>query len=240
MQPNVEFLQSGSQSVKRGETFFVLSLVLSLLQAPAGLSGKTSHDSTHAGSDLVGENQHGRPKRFLTGTLSLFSPQSPPVAPPMCRPSPPPQAASWYAGWKSRTRTGTGSFWATRSVCVSPLFAVQSSSVTVLLRLWLQLPHQVVYKEKDSDSAVHFWTVDGNATHSVQLTGLGKYVLYEIQVLAFTRMGDGRPSAPPILERTLDDVPGPPVGILFPEVRTTSVRLIWQSPSEPNGIILGK
>lgn len=99
---------------------------------------------------------------------------------------------------------------------------------------------QVVYKEKDSDSAVHFWTVEGNATHSVQLTGMGKYVLYEIQVLAFTRIGDGRPSSPPILERTLDDVPGPPVGILFPEVRTTLVRLIWQSPSQPNGIILGQ
>lgn len=97
----------------------------------------------------------------------------------------------------------------------------------------------MVHKEKDSDSAVHFWTVEGNATRSVQLTGLGKYVLYEIQVLAFTRIGDGRPSSPPILERTLDDVPGPPVGILFPEVRTTSVRLIWQSPSQPNGIILG-
>ncbi|KAI4883660.1 hypothetical protein NFI96_010176 [Prochilodus magdalenae] len=96
----------------------------------------------------------------------------------------------------------------------------------------------VVYKEKDSDSPLQFWTVEGNSTHSVQLTGLGKYVLYEIQVLAFTRIGDGRPSSPPILERTLDDVPGPPVGILFPEVRTTSVRLIWQSPSQPNGIIL--
>lgn len=110
----------------------------------------------------------------------------------------------------------------------------------------LQLPFvssvldQVVYKEKDSDGTVHFWTVEGNATHSVQLTGLGKYVLYEIQVLAFTRIGDGRPSSPPILERTLDDVPGPPVGILFPEVRTTLVRLIWQSPSQPNGIILGQ
>lgn len=34
-------------------------------------------------------------------------------------------------------------------------------------------------------------------------------------------------------------VPGPPVGILFPEVRTTSVRLIWQPPAQPNGIILG-
>lgn len=62
-----------------------------------------------------------------------------------------------------------------------------------------------MYKEKDSDNGVHFWTVEGNATHSVQLTGLGKYVLYEIQVLAFTRVGDGRPSSPAILERTLDD-----------------------------------
>ncbi|CAJ1080064.1 protein sidekick-2 isoform X2 [Xyrichtys novacula] len=124
-------------------------------------------------------------------------------------------------------------------------FATTSSSILVR---WFEVPepdrnglilgYKVVYKEKDSDSLVHFWTVEGNATHSVQLTGLGKYVLYEIQVLAFTRIGDGRPSSPPILERTLDDVPGPPVGILFPEVRTTSVRLIWQSPSQPNGIIL--
>lgn len=35
-------------------------------------------------------------------------------------------------------------------------------------------------------------------------------------------------------------VPGPPMGILFPEVRTTSVRLIWQPPAAPNGIILGE
>lgn len=64
---------------------------------------------------------------------------------------------------------------------------------------------QVVYKEKDSDTAPDFWTVEGNTSHSVQLTGLGKYVLYEIQVLAFTRIGDGRCSSPSILERTLDD-----------------------------------
>lgn len=67
---------------------------------------------------------------------------------------------------------------------------------------------QVAYKEKDLDTDLRFWTVEGNTSHSVQLTGLGKYVLYEIQVLAFTRIGDGRPSSPPILERTLDDGEG--------------------------------
>ncbi|KAM6964645.1 protein sidekick-2 isoform 1-T1 [Tautogolabrus adspersus] len=147
----------------------------------------------------------------------------------------------WSTPVKGRTRESVPSCGPTN---VST-FAITSSSILVR---WFEVPeadrnglilgYKVVYKEKDSDSVVHFWTVEGNATHSVQLTGLGKYVLYEIQVLAFTRVGDGRPSSPPILERTLDDVPGPPVGILFPEVRTTSVRLIWQSPSQPNGIIL--
>ncbi|XP_029455109.1 protein sidekick-2 isoform X2 [Rhinatrema bivittatum] len=125
--------------------------------------------------------------------------------------------------------------------------ALATTSSSILVR-WNEVPepdrnglilgHKVVYKEKDSDSLPHFWLVEGNSSRSVQLMSLGKYVLYEIQVLAFTRIGDGIPSYPPILERTLDDVPGPPVGILFPEVRTTSVRLIWQPPAAPNGIIL--
>lgn len=159
-----------------------------------------------------------------------------------------------------------------------------------------------MYKEKDSEARAQFWLAEGNASRSAQLTGLGKFMLYEIRVLAFTRIGDGVPSRPPVLERTLDDggcrrvgeqkdtnelrgsvgcqepsrptpwgnpfsqgchsqrwgagpvcavplrvipispspVPGPPVGILFPEVRTTSVQLIWQPPAAPNGIILGR
>ncbi|KAL0196996.1 hypothetical protein M9458_005536, partial [Cirrhinus mrigala] len=91
-------------------------------------------------------------------------------------------------------------------------FATTSSSVLVRWgdvpetdRNGLILGYKVVYKEKDAESAMHFWMVEGNNTYSVQLTGLGKYVLYEIQVLAFTRIGDGMPSSPPIFERTLDD-----------------------------------
>ncbi|XP_020858152.1 protein sidekick-2 [Phascolarctos cinereus] len=125
--------------------------------------------------------------------------------------------------------------------------ALATTSSSMLVR-WNEIPeadrnglvlgYKVVYKEKDSDSQPQFWLVEGNSSLSAQLTGLGRYVLYEIQVLAFTRIGDGTPSSPPILERTLDDVPGPPMGILFPEVRPTSVRLIWQPPAAPNGIIL--
>ncbi|XP_059854532.1 protein sidekick-2 [Delphinus delphis] len=115
---------------------------------------------------------------------------------------------------------------------------VRWSEVPEADRNGLVLGYKVLYKEKDSDSQPRFWLVEGNSSRSAQLTGLGKYVLYEVQVLAFTRIGDGSPSHPAILERTLDDVPGPPMGILFPEVRTTSVRLIWQPPAAPNGIIL--
>ncbi|KAJ8246272.1 hypothetical protein GJAV_G00265740 [Gymnothorax javanicus] len=150
-------------------------------------------------------------------------------------------AGPWSPPVRGRTRESVPSCGPTNISA----FATTSSSILVR---WFEVPepdrnglilgYKVVYKEKDSDSPLQFWLVEGNATHSVQLSGLGKYVLYEIRVLAFTRIGDGVPSSPAILERTLDDVPGPPVGILFPEVRTTSVRLIWQSPAQPNGIIL--
>ncbi|NXQ13525.1 SDK2 protein, partial [Peucedramus taeniatus] len=129
----------------------------------------------------------------------------------------------------------------------SNVSAVATSSSSLMVR-WSDIPeadcnglilgYKVLYKEKGSEARAQFWLAEGNASHSAQLTGLAKYTLYEIRVLAFTRMGDGVPSRPPVLERTLDDVPGPPVGLLFPEVRTTLVRLIWQPPAAPNGVIL--
>ncbi|XP_064251606.1 protein sidekick-2 isoform X2 [Passer domesticus] len=129
----------------------------------------------------------------------------------------------------------------------SNVSAVATSSSSLLVR-WSDIPeadcnglilgYKVLYKEKGSEARARFWLAEGNASRSAQLTGLAKYTLYEIRVLAFTRMGDGVPSRPAVLERTLDDVPGPPVGLLFPEVRTTLVRLIWQPPAAPNGVIL--
>lgn len=35
-------------------------------------------------------------------------------------------------------------------------------------------------------------------------------------------------------------VPGPPVRLVFPDVGLTEVRVVWQPPADPNGIILGK
>ncbi|XP_018424454.1 PREDICTED: protein sidekick-2 [Nanorana parkeri] len=147
----------------------------------------------------------------------------------------------WSPAVVARTResvpsSGPGNVSALATTSSSIL--VRWSEIAEAERNGLILGYKILYKEKDSDNPPYFWLVEGNASRSAQLTTLGKYVLYEIQVLAFTRIGDGVASTPAILERTLDDVPGPPVGILFPEVRTTSVRLIWQPPAAPNGIIL--
>ncbi|NXN87915.1 SDK2 protein, partial [Bombycilla garrulus] len=129
----------------------------------------------------------------------------------------------------------------------SNVSAVATSSSSLMVR-WGDIPeadcnglilgYKVLYKEQGSEARARFWLAEGNASRGAQLTGLAKFTLHEIRVLAFTRIGDGVPSRPPVLERTLDDVPGPPVGLLFPEVRTTLVRLIWQPPAAPNGVIL--
>ncbi|KAJ8253833.1 hypothetical protein COCON_G00204450 [Conger conger] len=101
------------------------------------------------------------------------------------------------------------------------------------------LGYKVLYKEQDSDSEPRVQLVKGNLTQSALVRSLRRYIRYQIQVLAFTRIGDGEPSSPPALERTQDDVPGPPVRLVFPDVGLTEVRVVWQPPVDPNGIILG-
>uniref|UniRef100_A0A8D0G947 Sidekick cell adhesion molecule 1 n=1 Tax=Sphenodon punctatus TaxID=8508 RepID=A0A8D0G947_SPHPU len=151
-------------------------------------------------------------------------------------------AGPWSVVVKGRTR---------ESVPSAPpenVSAVAVSSTQILLT-WAAVPepeqnglilgYKILFRAKDLESEASSQTVRGNHTQSFLLAGLRKYLLYEIQVLAFTRIGDGVPSSPAATERTKDDAPGPPVRLVFPEVRLTSVRIVWQPPEEPNGIILG-
>ncbi|XP_064009715.1 protein sidekick-1 isoform X2 [Pogoniulus pusillus] len=127
--------------------------------------------------------------------------------------------------------------------------SAEAVSSTQILLTWAAVPeseqnglilgYKILFKAKDVGSEPKSQIVRGNHTQSCLLSGLRKYMLYEIQVLAFTRIGDGVPSSPAVMERTKDDAPGPPVRLVFPEVRLTSVRIVWQPPEEPNGIILG-
>ncbi|XP_073323462.1 protein sidekick-1 [Pagrus major] len=124
----------------------------------------------------------------------------------------------------------------------------EAVSSTRILLTWSALPlaqrngailgYKVLYSEKDSEGPPSVQVADGEGSVTVLLGGLQKYTMYVLQVLAYTQMGDSPPSDP-ILLRTKEDVPGPPVRMVFPEVRLSSVRVVWQPPTNPNGIILG-
>uniref|UniRef100_A0A8C6FRP3 Sidekick cell adhesion molecule 1 n=1 Tax=Moschus moschiferus TaxID=68415 RepID=A0A8C6FRP3_MOSMO len=151
-------------------------------------------------------------------------------------------AGPWSAAVRGRTRESVPS-------AAPENVSAEAVSSTQILLTWASVPepdqnglilgYKILFRAKDLDPEPRSHVVRGNHTQSALLAGLGKFVLYELQVLAFTRIGNGVPSAPPILERTKDDAPGPPVRLVFPEVRLTSVRIVWQPPEEPNGIILG-
>uniref|UniRef100_A0A8C9XQA9 Sidekick cell adhesion molecule 1 n=1 Tax=Sander lucioperca TaxID=283035 RepID=A0A8C9XQA9_SANLU len=121
------------------------------------------------------------------------------------------------------------------------------SSTRILLK-WSALPqaqkngailgYKVLYSEKDSEGPPSVQMVEGEGSVTLLLGILQKYTVYVLQVLAYTRIGDG-PLSNPILLRTKEDVPGPPVRMVFPEVRLSSVRVVWQPPTNPNGILLG-
>jgi protein sidekick len=94
---------------------------------------------------------------------------------------------------------------------------------------------KVYYGAKDVP--FQYKNIKNNATRQTTLTELKKFTRYSIQVLAYTRIGDGALSSPPIQVTTFEDVPGPPSNISFPDVSYTTARIIWDVPGEPNGEI---
>ncbi|XP_071439149.1 cell adhesion molecule Dscam2-like [Hetaerina americana] len=71
---------------------------------------------------------------------------------------------------------------------------------------------------------------------SVVVHGLEKFSNYSIQVLAYTRVGDGVAS-PPMFCVTEEDVPDAPAGIKSVVSSGTSVIVSWLPPIKANGII---
>ncbi|XP_050310715.1 protein sidekick isoform X2 [Anthonomus grandis grandis] len=125
------------------------------------------------------------------------------------------------------------------------VMANATSSTTIVVK-WGDVPkeHQngliegfKVYYATDSKVS-QYKVIANNATFTTTLTELRKFVVYHIQVLAYTRLGDGQPSTPAVSVRTFDDVPGAPSNVSFPDVSFTSARIIWDVPEEPNGEIL--
>lgn len=142
---------------------------------------------------------------------------------------------------KERTRE------AVPSAGPSQVSAKATSSTTVVVT-WGPVPrahrggilegYRVVYRAaKEAEPTRKH--IESNATFITTLTELRKHTSYTVQVLALTRVGDGALSLPPVTVTTFEDVPGPPSNVSFPDVTTTTARIIWDVPREPNGEILG-
>ncbi|XP_015171253.1 PREDICTED: Down syndrome cell adhesion molecule-like protein Dscam2 isoform X4 [Polistes dominula] len=71
---------------------------------------------------------------------------------------------------------------------------------------------------------------------TIVLTDLKKYTNYTIQVLAYTRVGDGVPTTVTYCQ-TEEDVPGSPADIKVVVSSPQALFISWLPPLEPNGII---
>uniref|UniRef100_A0A8C0YRV5 Protein tyrosine phosphatase receptor type Q n=1 Tax=Cyprinus carpio carpio TaxID=630221 RepID=A0A8C0YRV5_CYPCA len=90
---------------------------------------------------------------------------------------------------------------------------------------------------------VEYW----NATHSLNqtthvpyviLSNLRKYARYRISVQAATLVGLGNHTSEILNITTLEDAPShPPQNVSYTLLTTTTVRLSWSPPNQPNGII---
>lgn len=131
--------------------------------------------------------------------------------------------------------------------------SANATSSTTIVVLWGDIPPSeqngliegykvcyaaVVPPPRPEQKKVECQAVPSNQTHTITLTELRKYVVYQMQVLGYTRLGDGALSDPPITVRTFDDTPGPPSNVSFPDVTFTMARIIWDVPEDPNGEIL--
>ncbi|XP_015175534.1 PREDICTED: protein sidekick isoform X1 [Polistes dominula] len=121
-----------------------------------------------------------------------------------------------------------------------------TSSTTILVK-WGDVPveHQngliegfKVYYGANLRSAFQYKNIPSNTTFTTTLTELRKFVQYHVQVLAYTRLGDGSLSMPPVRVQTFEDAPGPPSNVSFPDVSFSTARIIWDTPDDPNGEIL--
>ena len=127
----------------------------------------------------------------------------------------------------------------------SNVTANATSSTTIVVR-WDEVPkthqngiiqgYKVVYFGRNMKPQEK--VIPSNITYVTTVTQLRKYYQYTVQVRAYTRLGDGELSTPPIQLRTFEDVPGPPSDVFFPDVSFTYVRVIWDKPQEPNGEII--
>ncbi|XP_065091074.1 cell adhesion molecule Dscam2 isoform X6 [Ochlerotatus camptorhynchus] len=122
-----------------------------------------------------------------------------------------------------------------------------STSSTSIKVSWQPPPQQhmngllqgyTVFYESVSEEAISNGDMETRKTSSLiaSLSSLRKFSNYSVQVLAYTRMGDGVIS-PPVFCQTEEDAPEAPSDIKIAISSPSSLYVSWLPPNEPNGII---
>ncbi|KAL1423418.1 hypothetical protein MTO96_021173 [Rhipicephalus appendiculatus] len=120
---------------------------------------------------------------------------------------------------------------------VHEVTAKATSSTTVVVS-WGPVPrahrsgvlegYRVVYQAA-RESAPMRKHIESNATFTTTLTELRKYTTYTVQVLAYTRVGDGALSLPPVAVTTFEDAPQvAPTNVVVTPYTTTSITVVWK------------
>ena len=105
------------------------------------------------------------------------------------------------------------------------------------LQAWVGDP-DIVYSQVAATVSVAPDLLNPLSEQSAIIDNLTPWTAYNVTVLCFTSPGDGRRSAPELV-RTFQDYPGPVDNLRFEDITDRGVRVLWDPPSEPNGIILG-
>ncbi|XP_059143240.1 cell adhesion molecule DSCAM-like [Physella acuta] len=96
--------------------------------------------------------------------------------------------------------------------------------------------YKILYKPvrlDEDESDANFQT---SSQLEIVLFGLEKFTNYSIQVLAYTRKGEGVRSTP-VYVRTREDVPDAPSNIIALATNDSAIIVAWTQPARPNGII---
>ncbi|XP_022808475.1 receptor-type tyrosine-protein phosphatase F-like [Stylophora pistillata] len=130
-------------------------------------------------------------------------------------------------------------------------FSAAASSSTSITASWLSPPenfrHGIVkgfklfYKMRGSSKSAKFVNISGGDTLSTIVTSLHKYTEYELQVSAYTSVGDGPKSHVEVV-RTEEDAPNAPTSFSYTDVppgksHGPRITLTWRKPEKPNGVI---
>ncbi|EDO38804.1 predicted protein, partial [Nematostella vectensis] len=103
------------------------------------------------------------------------------------------------------------------------------------------LGYKVFFKINASTESINNVIISNASQLNIEISGLGKYELYSIWILAFTVKGNGNVSTPVYCRTDEDEPQDAPANITATAESSTSIRVRWDpiDPSRTRGIHRG-